>query len=142
MDYSRVNYAVEVYNQFNDFPVAMSMLNDFSFDNLLKDNVKFSLVVISMEIRKGDGFIVKPLCVIYDKNVWRIHYSLINYSRDEFGCISFYTYVSCNHHSLDYFGRLRRFSCNNQEEIIKKSKIIIDKLEKRKDRKIKKLLKF
>ena len=32
MDYSRVNYAVEVYNQFNDFPVAMSMLNDFSFD--------------------------------------------------------------------------------------------------------------
>ena len=101
----RVTYEIECYNDFNDYPVAIADICEFSFDKLVSDlNLyvrNFSIIVIS-KITEDDYYInIEPMFVIYDKRIWKIHYSLRKFWINLMD-ISFKTECSCYHHSLIY----------------------------------------
>ncbi len=119
----RVTYEIECYNDFNDYPVAIADICEFSFDKLVSDlNLyvrNFSIIVIS-KITEDDYYInIEPMFVIYDKRIWKIHYSLRKFWINLMD-ISFKTECSCYHHSLSYRGKLKKIPCSDNIQIMQK----------------------
>ena len=71
----QVCYNMQVYNDFVDFPIAMTNIKDFEFDKLLSHpNPKvraFPFIVITKCTTKGNTTTVRPLMIIYNKKDWK-----------------------------------------------------------------------
>lgn len=128
---AKTTYGIECYSAYNDYPVAMSTVDEFNIDILLSEpnpNLKnFSFIAISKHTEIENTITIEPLLVIYDKNIWKINYRLKKYWLGLTN-LGIKTNCSCPHHSLDYFGKLQKFPCHNQEELIRKYNIIAEKL--------------
>ena len=78
----QVCYNIQVYNDFVDFPITMTNIEDFEFDKLLSHpNPKvraFNFIVITKCTTKGNTTTVRPLMIIYNKKqklifeIWRL----------------------------------------------------------------------
>lgn len=112
-------YGVQVYNSFNEYPIAMTNIEDFSFNSLLSHsspNVrKFNFIVIIKYTESGSTTTVEPKVVIYDSNAWDV--KLISVE-DIYQKSRMMTHCYNGKESLDFNGKLNLFSCHNQAEII------------------------
>lgn len=127
----QVCYNMQVYNDFVDFPFAMTNIEDFEFDKLLShpnpEVRAFNFILITKCTTKGNTTTVKPLMIIYNKNDWKVRCVDI-----EGICSSrIKTICSNRKQTLDFAGKLIELPCNNQNAIINKfnitSKILIAK---------------
>ena len=117
----QVCYNMQVYNDFVDFPFAMTNIEDFEFDKLLSHP--------NPEIRAFNFILITKctLMIIYNKNDWKVRCVDI-----EGICSSrIKTICSNRKQTLDFAGKLIELPCNNQNAIINKfnitSKILIAK---------------
>lgn len=112
-------YNMQVYNNFVDFPIAMTNIENFEFDKLLTHpNPKvreFSLIVITKCISVNKSTVVKPIIIIYNKKDWNVRkYKESSYTK---------TIFTNRKQTLD-FRKLIELPCNNQNEIINKFNIV------------------
>ena len=127
----QVCYNIQVYNDFVDFPITMTNIEDFEFDKLLSHpNPKvraFNFIVITKCTTKGNTTTVRPLMIIYNKKDWKVE------SCDIEGYYGSRTKTLCSNRkqTLEFAGKLIELPCNNQNSIINKfniaSKILIAK---------------
>lgn len=122
-----ISYNMQVYNNFVDFPIAMTNIGNFEFDKLLfHPNPKvreFNFIVIIKCTRVNKSTGVKPIIIIYNKKDWKVRkYKESSYTK---------TIFTNRKQTLDFKGKLIELPCNNQNEIINKfnivSKILIAK---------------
>lgn len=119
-------YSVNVYNNYIDMQIAIDDLENFSFDSLLySPNPRireFSFIEISKCIENEKRRIIKPLIIIYNKNIWDIEYNCCKTWCGHRKGIT--TECFCNHHSVGLQGKVIKVPCNNQEEMITRFNII------------------
>jgi len=125
----QVCYNMQIYNDYVDFPIAMTNIEDFEFDGLLfhpNPRVRaFNFIVITKCTTKGNSTTVQPIIVIYDKKDWKVKSGYVK------GSVRMKTSCSNRKQTLDFAGNLIKIPCNNQNEIINRfnitSKILIAK---------------
>ena len=116
----QVCYNMQVYNDFVDFPFAMTNIEDFEFDKLLShpnpEIRAFNFILITKCTTKGNTTTVRPLMIIYNKNDWKVRCVDIE------GICSSRTKTICSNRkqTLDFAGKLIELPCNNQNAIINK----------------------
>lgn len=112
---NNVEYNMQVYNDFYDFPLAMTSIQNFEFDKLLfhpNPKVrKFNFIVITKCITKENTTTVQPIVIIYDKSSWKITSEKGKESSIRIHC-------SNEKEALDFAGNLIKIPCNSQEGII------------------------
>lgn len=122
----KIYYSANVYNNYIDMQVAVDDLEFFSFDKLLYNPNprvrEFSFIEISKCIENEKGVTIKPLIIIYNKNIWDIEYDHCKTWCGHKKGIT--TKCWCNHHSIGLQGKVIKVPCNNQEEIITRLNII------------------
>ena len=110
-DLFKTSYELHCYNNHNDYPVAMVNTDEFLFEKLLSDqnsNIRnFSLIIILKSRQQVETTTIKPIIAIYNKNIWKVDYRLQRRYHGSYH-INFTTNCSCNHHSIDYSGRLKK----------------------------------
>ena len=115
----REHYYLHVYNSMNDYPLAISNIEDFSFDILLghssSDVKKFNFIVIFKCTENGNTTTVKPSIIIYDNNAWSVNVLPVE---DIYKNSRMMTHCYNGKESLDFNGELDLFPCNNQVEIM------------------------
>ena len=127
----QVQYNMQIYNDYVDFPITMTNIEGFDFDKLLSHpNPKvraFNFIVITKCTVRKQYTTIQPVIVIYSKKDWQVQYEYIK------DCHSsrIKTWCSNRKQRLDFNGNLIKLPCNNQREIISMfnfvSKILIAK---------------
>ena len=129
----KIYYKLEFYNNYVDFPIGTANLDDFEIGKILyHPNIKirdFSFILISRIKEYNDSYETKPLIAIYNKNDWKVftkiqrHY--FNNERHWYdGGLFLKTYFKDRHQMMDIHGRIKKFPCNTQEEMINKFNVI------------------
>lgn len=134
LDIKRKYYHIDIYNRYVDDSYAHGDLDEFDIEELLSHpnpSVReFSFILISKNIEKDDNIIRKPIIAIYDKNIWKHHFS---FTKERFNFkFNFHAKYSCTHHSERFDNKkLINIPCENQEEMIDRlntvSKLLIKK---------------
>lgn len=127
----QVCYNMQVYNDFVDFPIAMTNIEEFEFDKLLShpnpEVRAFNFIVITKCTTKGNTTTVRPLMIIYNKKDWKVE----SYDIEDYYGSRTKTLCSNRKQTLDFAEKLIELPCNNQNAIINKfnitSKILIAK---------------
>lgn len=123
----KICYNIQVYNDFVDFPIAVSYIESFQFEKLLTHpNPKvraFNFIVITKCTTIGNSTAVKPIIIIYNDKEWEVRkFKEESYTK---------TLFTNRKQTLNFNGKLIELPCNNQNEIINKfniiSKILIGK---------------
>lgn len=119
---TREYYYLDIYNNCYNRPIAVTNIDDFSFDDLLfhpNPSIRaFSLIVIVKHIEEGNTTTVQPLAAIYDNKIWNVKTMR---KKNTLGT-SIRTITTCDNgkESFNYEGKLRLISCNSQDEIMDK----------------------
>ena len=127
-----VEYNMQVYNDYVDFPIAMANIEDFEFEKLLSHPNpqirEFNFIVITKCTTERNTTKVQPIIVIYNKNDWNVRNE---YIEDLYHNISLKTACSNRRQRFDFAGDLKKLPCSNQDELINRfnfvSKILIAK---------------
>ena len=86
----QVCYNMQVYNDFVDFPFAMTNIEDFEFDKLLShpnpEVRAFNFILITKCTTKGNTTTVKPLMIIYNKNKTGMDGNMLTSLLIDFSC--------------------------------------------------------
>lgn len=113
---SKTYYDLQVYDHFHEYPLIISNIENFSFDNYLVMSIKdFSFIVIIRYTVVENSTYVVPLVVIYNHNLWNVTYEEIENICGESRTM---TYCSNGKETLSYGGKLKLFSCNTQEQMV------------------------
>ena len=107
---------LQIYDRFHEYPLVISDIENFSFDNYLVMNIKdFSFIVIIRYTEVENSTYVEPLVAIYNHNVWNVKYREV---KDIYGESRTMTYCSNGKETLNYGGKLKLFPCNTQEQMV------------------------
>lgn len=127
-----VEYNMQVYNDYVDFPIAMTNIEDFEFEKLLSHPNpqvrEFNFIVITKCTTEGNTTNVQPIIVIYNKNDWDVRNE---YIEDIYHNMHLRTACGNRCQRLEFAGDLIKWPCSNQDELINRfnfvSKILIAK---------------
>lgn len=117
----QVCYDVQVWNSYDDFPVAMSTIENFEIEKLLYHLIPrvraFSFIVITKCVYHENVTSVYPMAVIYNKNDWKV----INIDMKT-------TFYNGKEDLRFLTDGLTQLPCDNQNEMINEFNIISNKL--------------
>ncbi len=116
-----ISYDLQIYNNYADYPIVWSAsIENFDFEKLLThpnpEIREFSFILITKYLKYEDKTTVIPLMIIYLKQDWEIHFE---YFKTYFG---FRKSTSCSnrYQSMSFAGKLKKYPCKTQEEMMNK----------------------
>lgn len=116
----KLEYSIQVYNDYVDYPIAYSNINEFTFDGLLNHPNprarEFTLILISKLTTKANSTIVEPIIVIYNKNKWKVEYEFFKKEQK----INVKTYCRNRKQGLIFHDELLKVECNNTKEMVER----------------------
>lgn len=124
-----VEYNMQVYNDYVDFPIAMTNIEDFEFEKLLSHPNpqvrEFNFIVITKCTTEGNTTNVQPIIVIYNKNDWDVRNE---YIEDIYHNMHLRTACGNRCQRLEFAGDLIKWPCSNQDELINRFNLVSKKL--------------
>lgn len=124
-----VEYNMQVYNDYVDFPIAMTNIEDFEFEKLLSHPNpqvrEFNFIVITKCTTEGNTTNVQPIIVIYNKNDWDVRNE---YIEDIYHNMHLRTACGNRCQRLEFAGDLIKCPCSNQDELINRFNLVSKKL--------------
>ena len=123
-------YDLQIYDRFHEYPLIISDIENFSFDNYSVMSIKdFSFIVVIRYIEVENSTYVEPLVAIYNHNVWKVKHEEVE---NIYGESRTMTYCSNGKETLSYGGKLKLFPCNTQEQMVNMFDKMSKNLNKRK----------
>lgn len=117
----QVCYDVQVWNSYDDFPVAMSTIENFEIEKLLYHFIPnfrtFSFIAITKCVNHENATRVYPIAVIYNKNDWKVN----NMDRKT-------VFYNGKEDLVFFTDGLMQLPCDNQNEMVNEFNIISNKL--------------
>ena len=124
-----VEYNMQVYNDYVDFPIAMTNIEDFEFEKLLSHPNpqvrEFNFIVITKCTTERNTTKVQPIIVIYNKNDWDVRNE---YIEDIYHNMHLRTACGNRCQRLEFAGDLIKWPCSNQDELINRFNLVSKKL--------------
>ena len=124
-----VEYNMQVYNDYVDFPIAMTNIEDFEFEKLLSHPNpqvrEFNFIVITKCTTEGNTTNVQPIIVIYNKNDWDVRNE---YIEDIYHNMHLRTACGNRCQRLEFAGDLIKWPCSTQDELINRFNLVSKKL--------------
>ena len=116
-----ISYDLQIYNNYADYPIVWGAnIENFDFGKLLNhpspEIREFSFILITKFLKYEDKTTVIPLMIIYLKQDWEIHFE---YSKTYFG-LRKSTSCSNSYQSMSFAGKLKKYPCRTQEEMMDK----------------------
>ena len=122
-------YNMQVYNDYVDFPIAMTNIEDFEFEKLLSHPNpqvrEFNFIVITKCTTERNTTKVQPIIVIYNKNDWDVRNE---YIEDIYHNMHLRTACGNRCQRLEFAGDLIKWPCSNQDELINRFNLVSKKL--------------
>ena len=122
-------YNMQVYNDYTDFPIVMTNIENFELEQLLSHPNprvrEFNFIIITKCTTVGKTTTILPIIVIYNRNDWDVKSEHVE---DLYHHTSLKTSCSNRCQRLDFADNLKKFPCSNQNEIINRFNAISRKL--------------
>ena len=120
----KIEYGIQVYNDYVDYPIAYSNTFEFNIDDLLNhpnpQAREFTLILIYKLTTSGNSTKIEPLIVIYNKNNWKVNYEFYKSGNKR----KIKTYCKNRKQGLNFYGELLKVECKSVDEMIERYNFI------------------